>query len=144
MAFLVAIFLVAFLTTKGRLSPFLSLVVSALAYGVMTGMGPELMGAISEGLVRVFSALAIMVLSGSVITPSISARSGGGADRRRHPRGRRRGAGAPGGGAIRIPGRPAGDVHHDLLSILEPVVGGMGRRARVEEEVFYSQPQPSR
>lgn len=129
MAFLVAIFLVALLTTKGRLSPFLSLVVSALAYGVMTGMGPELMGAISEGLARVFSALAIIVLSGSVIAEHL--RRSGGVERIVADI-----LAAVGGGRGRLAAGLSGylvalPVMCTMTSylILEPVVGGMGRRA---------------
>ncbi len=129
MAFLVAIFLVALLTTKGRLSPFLSLVVSALAYGVMTGMGPELMGAISEGLARVFSALAIIVLSGSVIAEHL--RRSGGVERIVADI-----LAAVGGGRGHLAAGLSGylvalPVMCTMTSylILEPVVGGMGRRA---------------
>jgi len=67
LAFLLAILLVSLLTVKIGLSPFLSLVVSALAYGLLTGMGPELIGHVTTGLARIFSALAIIVFSGSVI-----------------------------------------------------------------------------
>lgn len=67
LAFLLAILLVSLLIVKIGLSPFLSLVVSALAYGLLTGMGPELIGHVTTGLARIFSALAIIVFSGSVI-----------------------------------------------------------------------------
>lgn len=66
-AFLLAILLVGLLTVKMGLSPFLSLVVSALVYGLLSGMGPELIGHMTAGLARIFSALAIIVFSGSVI-----------------------------------------------------------------------------
>ena len=56
-AFLLAILLASFLSVKIGLSPFLSLIVSAFAYGVLSGMGPELVGYVSEGLARIFSAL---------------------------------------------------------------------------------------
>lgn len=129
MAFLVAIILVALLTARFGLSPFLSLVVSALAYGVMTGMGPELMGAISVGLARVFSALAIIVFSGSVIAEQL--RRSGGVERIVADL-----QGAVGGGRGLLAAGLSGylvalPVMCTMTSylILEPVVGGMGRRA---------------
>jgi GntP family gluconate:H+ symporter len=67
LAFIVAIVLVSLLTVKIGLSPFLSLLVSALVYGFLVGMGPELIGTVTTGLARIFSALAVIVFSGSVI-----------------------------------------------------------------------------
>ncbi|MGB3943349.1 MAG: hypothetical protein WBK88_00980, partial [Methanothrix sp.] len=78
-AFVLAILLVALLTAKTGLSPFLSLVVASLVYGLLSGMGPELVGHVTAGLARIFSALAIIVFSGSVIAEHL--RRSGGADR---------------------------------------------------------------
>lgn len=64
-AFLVAIILVSLLIP--RLGPFLSLVVSALIYGLLVGMSTDLMEYIATGLGRIFSSLAIVVFSGAVL-----------------------------------------------------------------------------
>lgn len=50
-----------------RIGPFLSLVVSAIAFGLMVGMGQELLGYVSTGLSRIFSSLAIVVFSGALL-----------------------------------------------------------------------------
>ncbi len=129
MAFLVAIILVALLTAKFGLSPFLSLVVSALAYGVLTGMGPELIGSVSGGLARIFSALAIIVFSGAVI-----------AEQLRRSRGVERVVADLLGLLGRGRGLLASGLSGYLLAlptmcsitsylVLEPVVRGMGREA---------------
>ncbi len=128
-AFLVAILLVSLLTVKIRLSPFLSLVVSALGYGVLTGMGPELIGHVTAGLARIFSALAIIVFSGSVIAEHL--RQSRAVDRIVADLlglvGRKRGMLASGlsGYLVTLP------VMCSMTSylILEPLVGGMGRKA---------------
>lgn len=78
-AFLLAILLVGILTVKAGLSPFLSLVVASLVYGLLSGMGPELIGHVAMGLGRIFSALAVIVFSGSVIAEHL--RRSGGAER---------------------------------------------------------------
>jgi H+/gluconate symporter-like permease len=78
-AFLLAILLVGIMTVKMGLSPFLSLVVASLVYGLLSGMGPELIGHVATGLGRIFSALAVIVFSGSVIAEHL--RRSGGADR---------------------------------------------------------------
>ena len=70
-AFMVAILLVGIMTARIGLSPFLSLIVSALVFGILVGMGPELTGTVSTGLARIFSALAIIVFSGSVIAEEL-------------------------------------------------------------------------
>lgn len=64
-AFLMAIILVSLLIP--RLGPFLSLVVSALVYGLLVGMSTDLMGYIATGLGRIFSSLAIVVFSGAIL-----------------------------------------------------------------------------
>jgi len=66
-AFLVAIFLVNFFSLKMKIQPFMCLLVSALVYGCLTGMGPELIGHITTGMACLFSTLAIIIFSGSVI-----------------------------------------------------------------------------
>jgi GntP family gluconate:H+ symporter len=135
-AFILAILLVSLLTVKIGLSPFLSLVVSALAYGLLTGMGPELIGTITTGLARIFSALAIIVFSGSVI-----------AEHLRQSRaverivadllwlvGRKRGMLASGlsGYLVTLPAM----CSITSYLILEPVVGGMGRKAERSSKRF--------
>lgn len=50
-----------------RLGPFLSLVAAALVYGILSGMGPDLIGLVTAGLGRIFSTLAIVVFSGAVL-----------------------------------------------------------------------------
>ncbi|HSD59084.1 MAG TPA: hypothetical protein VLB04_12970 [Methanotrichaceae archaeon] len=64
-AFLAAVILVSLLVPK--LGPFLSLVVSAMLYGLLVGMGPDTMGYIAEGLGRIFSSLAVVVFAGAVL-----------------------------------------------------------------------------
>ena len=128
-AFALAILLVSLMTVELSLSPFISLLVSALVFGVLTGMGPELLGFISEGLARIFSALAIIVFSGSVIAEQLR---------------RSRGVERIVADLLGIVGRKRGlfvsGVSGYLLAlpamccltaylILEPVVGGMGREA---------------
>ncbi len=128
-AFLIAISLVSLMTVKAGLSPFISLVVSALAFGVMTGMGPELLGFVSEGLARIFSALAIVVFSGSVIAEHL--RRSRGVERIVADLlwivGKRRGLFASGlsGYLLALPAMCCLTAY----LILEPVVGGMGRKA---------------
>jgi len=50
-----------------RLGPFLSLVISAIAFGLLVGMNGELPGYVSTGLSRIFSSLAIVVFSGALL-----------------------------------------------------------------------------
>ena len=50
-----------------RLGPFLSLVISAIIFGLLVGMGEQLLGYVSTGLSRIFSSLAIVVLSGALL-----------------------------------------------------------------------------
>lgn len=64
-AFLVSMALVSLLIP--RLGPFLSLLLSAISFGLMMGMEGELVGLISEGLGRIFSSLALVVFSGAVL-----------------------------------------------------------------------------
>lgn len=64
-AFFIAIAVVSLIIP--RLGPFLSLVLSSIIYGVLSGMGPELMTFVTTGLSRIFSSLAIVVFSGAVI-----------------------------------------------------------------------------
>lgn len=63
--FLVTIILVSLLVPK--LGPFLSLVISALLFGLLAGMGSDTMGFIATGLGRIFSSLAVVVFSGAVL-----------------------------------------------------------------------------
>ena len=65
-AFLGAIILVSLIIPK--LGPFLSLTVSAIAFGLLVGMsGQELLGYLATGLSRIFSALAVVVFSGALL-----------------------------------------------------------------------------
>jgi len=50
-----------------RLGPFLSLIVSSIAFGLLVGMNGELPGYVSTGLSRIFSSLAIVVFSGALL-----------------------------------------------------------------------------
>lgn len=134
-AFLLAILLVGILTVKMGLSPFLSLVVASLVYGLLSGMGPELIGSVATGLGRIFSALAVIVFSGSVIAEHL--RRSGGADRVVSDLLTlvgRRGALASGlsGYLVTLPAMCS------LTSylILEPVVREMGRKAGGYERRF--------
>ena len=128
-AFVLAILLVALLMAKTGLSPFLSLVVASLVYGLLSGMGPELVGHVTAGLARIFSALAIIVFSGSVIAEHL--RRSGGADRVVSDLlalvGRRRGSLASGlsGYIVALPAM----CSITSYMILEPVVREMGRKA---------------
>jgi GntP family gluconate:H+ symporter len=49
------------------MGPFLSLVLSAILYGLLVGMGSDTMGFIATGLGRIFSSLAVVVFSGAVL-----------------------------------------------------------------------------
>lgn len=64
-AFLAAVILVSLLVP--RMGPFLSLVLSAILYGLLVGMGSDIMGFIATGLGRIFSSLAVVVFSGAVL-----------------------------------------------------------------------------
>lgn len=64
-AFLAAVILVSLLVP--RMGPFLSLVLSAILYGLLVGMGSDIMGFIATGLERTFSTLAVVVFSGAVL-----------------------------------------------------------------------------
>jgi GntP family gluconate:H+ symporter len=65
LVFMISIVLVSVLIP--RLGPFLSLVISSVLYGLLTGMSAELMGYIATGMGRIFSSLAIVVFSGAII-----------------------------------------------------------------------------
>jgi GntP family gluconate:H+ symporter len=65
LAFLMAAIFVSLVIP--RLGPFLSLVVSAIIFGLLVGMGEHLLGYVSTGLSRVFSSLAIVVFSGAIL-----------------------------------------------------------------------------
>ncbi|MBN1235598.1 MAG: GntP family permease [Methanotrichaceae archaeon] len=65
LAFLAAIIFVSLVIP--RLGPFLSLVISAIAFGLLVGMDQELLGYVSTGLSRIFSSLAIVVFSGALL-----------------------------------------------------------------------------
>jgi GntP family gluconate:H+ symporter len=64
-AFAICIVLVSAIIPKT--GPFLGMVTSAILYGVLTGMGPELLEYMATGLGRIFSTLAVVVFSGAVI-----------------------------------------------------------------------------
>jgi GntP family gluconate:H+ symporter len=64
-AFLAAIILVSLIIPK--MGPFLSLVIAAILFGLMVGMGQELIGFIATGLGRIFSNLAIVVFCGALL-----------------------------------------------------------------------------
>jgi gluconate:H+ symporter, GntP family len=50
-----------------KMGPFLSLVVAAILFGLLAGMGQEVMGYMATGLGRIFSSLAIVVFSGALL-----------------------------------------------------------------------------
>ncbi|MDQ1262142.1 MAG: Low affinity gluconate transporter [Euryarchaeota archaeon] len=65
LAFLATVIFVSLIIP--RLGPFLSLIISAIVFGLLVGMGVELQGYISTGLSRIFSSLAIVVFSGALL-----------------------------------------------------------------------------
>ncbi|KQC15613.1 MAG: GntP family permease [Methanothrix sp.] len=135
-AFLLAILLASFLTVKIGLSPFMSLIISALAYGGILGMGPELIGYVTAGLAGIFSTLSIIVFSGSVIAENL--RRSRAVDRIVADLlgllGQRRGILASGlsGYLVTLPAM----CSITSYLILEPVVGGMGRKAEGSRRRF--------
>jgi len=135
-AFLLAILLASFLTVKIGLSPFMSLIISALAYGGILGMGPELIGYVTAGLAGIFSTLSIIVFSGSVIAENL--RRSRSVDRIVADLlgllGQRRGILASGlsGYLVTLPAM----CSITSYLILEPVVGGMGRKAEGSRRRF--------
>jgi len=65
LAFLAAVIFVSLIIP--RLGPFLSLIISAIVFGLLVGMGEELLVYVSTGLSRIFSSLAIVVFSGALL-----------------------------------------------------------------------------
>lgn len=65
LAFLAVVIFASMIIPK--LGPFLSLVISAFLFGLLVGMGQELLGYVSTGLSRIFSSLAIVVFSGALL-----------------------------------------------------------------------------
>lgn len=65
LAFLAAVILISLIIT--RLGPFLSLIISAIVFGLLTGMVGELPGYISAGISKIFSSLAIVVFCGALL-----------------------------------------------------------------------------
>jgi len=64
-AFAICMVLVSIVIPK--MGPFLSLVLSAVLYGLLTGMGPELLQYVATGLGRIFASLAVVIFSGALI-----------------------------------------------------------------------------
>jgi GntP family gluconate:H+ symporter len=75
LAFLAAVIFISLIIP--RIGPFLSLIISAIVFGLLVGMNGELLGYISTGLSRIFSSLAIVIFSGALLaeylrsTPSL-------------------------------------------------------------------------
>jgi GntP family gluconate:H+ symporter len=65
LAFLAAIILVSLIIP--RMGAFLSLILAAIFFGLLVGMGSQLMGYVALGLGRIFSSLAIVVFSGALL-----------------------------------------------------------------------------
>lgn len=65
LAFLAIIIVASLIIT--RLGPFLSLILSSIAFGLLAGMGGEMLEYISTGLSRIFSSLALVVFSGALM-----------------------------------------------------------------------------
>src|SRR5512136_2573438 len=65
LAFLASIIFVSLIIP--RMGPFLSLIVSAIAFGLLEGMGQELLSYVSTGLSRIFSSLAVVVFGGALL-----------------------------------------------------------------------------
>jgi len=65
LAFLASVIFVSLIIP--RLGPFLSLVIAAIAFGLLVGMGEEVLGYVSTGLSRIFSSLDILVFSGALL-----------------------------------------------------------------------------
>jgi GntP family gluconate:H+ symporter len=76
-AFVISMVLISAIIPKT--GPFLSLVVSAVFFGILTGMGPELLEYMATGLGRIFSSLAVIVFSGAAIAEYL--RQSGGIER---------------------------------------------------------------
>ena len=74
-AFMIIIVLVGLLVVRLNLQPFLSLLISAIVYGLMLGMSSELIGYIKTGLANVFSTLAIIIFCGAIIAEYLRANS---------------------------------------------------------------------
>jgi len=67
-AFLVALLLIALLTWRWRVPPFLALVGAGLIYGALAGMGGEaIITAAMQGAGTIFSVLAVVIFSGALI-----------------------------------------------------------------------------
>jgi GntP family gluconate:H+ symporter len=65
LAFFAVMILVSLIIPK--MGPFLSLIVAAIFFGFLAGMGQELLGYMATGLGRIFSSLAIVVFSGALL-----------------------------------------------------------------------------
>ena len=65
LAFLAAVIFVSLVIP--RIGPFLSLIIAAIVFGLLVGMGEEVLGYVSIGLSRIFSSLAIVVFSGALL-----------------------------------------------------------------------------
>ena len=65
LAFLAVVVFASLVIT--RLGPFLSLVLASIAFGLLTGMGVQMLEYISAGLSRIFSSLALVVFCGALL-----------------------------------------------------------------------------
>jgi len=65
LAFLLVVISASLVIT--RLGPFLSLVLASIAYGLLTGMGAQMLEYISAGLSHIFSSLALVVFCGALL-----------------------------------------------------------------------------
>ncbi|NPV63585.1 MAG: GntP family permease [Methanotrichaceae archaeon] len=73
-AFVISMVLISAIIPKT--GPFLSLVVSAVVFGILSGMGPEMLEYMATGLGRIFSSLAVVVFSGAAIAEYLRQKGG--------------------------------------------------------------------
>jgi len=78
-SFVIILIFVTLCTAWLRVPPFLTLIVAALLFGLMTGLGEETIALAEDGAGRIFALLGIPIFCGAVIAQVL--RSGGGAER---------------------------------------------------------------
>jgi len=65
--FLLTIVLITYLTTRHHISPFLALIIASVFYGVLAGMGEEVVHGMTSGAGNIFSLLGILIFCGATI-----------------------------------------------------------------------------
>ena len=139
LAFLAAVIFVSLIIP--RLGPFLSLVISAIAFGLLVGMGQELLGYVSTGLSRIFSSLAIVVFSGALLAEYLRSTESLRANRCR--------PGATGRQSLAISGAAGYLISLPVMCsitaymILQPVVSGLAGKGSENGKRALSLRQPA-